>query len=409
MEERIMILKMLQEGRISVEEASKLLDAIEKDENKSKASYSSKVNDLKEELASKLKELNIEEKLSNFSNKAAKLAESLGEKAGRIAEQFSEKLESERVNEEFSRRIESLGHDIAESAAKFEDMFTYQLENIFDIGFEKYTGSYRYPASSSAHIKLKASNFTLNVLPSKEDAINVDITAKSNIPGFTLDNYFRTVIDGDNFDLNCELPGKSWGKIELYVPKNLQSLIIATENGKCEIGGISAKIINCSTNNGKVYLDNCSGDSIELLTDNGRVIVDNTTAREAAIRTSNAKIDIADCCLDNINAKTTNGNIEAVGLRNSSETGCRYILNTTNGKINLLLISNETCEYMVDASTTMENIDINLPKLTYTLDKKDIGMHSSASVKSDDYETSSNKIYIKADTTNAAINIGYIK
>lgn len=413
MEEKMMILKMLQEGRITPEEAYKLLEAIEKGASESKASTGSKVNDFKEEFTSRLNEMKIDEKLNKFSEKAAKFAESLGEKAGKFAEQFTEKLDSERVNsnaekftEEFAKRIENLGHDITESAARFADMFANQLGNIFDIGYEKYTGSYEYPVSGAPSIQLKAGNFSLRVVPGKSETVSVNIIANSNIPEFVLDEYFKAVIDSSSYTFACDLPGKSWGKIEIQVPENLEALKLDTDNGKCEIGGIKAKTISCTTNNGKVYIGKCLSDAIEILTDNGRIIMDESTARTANIRTSNAKIQIADSKLDNVNAKTTNGSIEAVGLGKSLGMEARYTLNTSNGKIYIALESPAESECMLEAATTMGTIDVTLPKLIYTLDRKNIGMHSNASVKSENYDTSSDRIYIKAETSNAPIKVG---
>lgn len=413
MEERMMILKMLQEGKLTPEEAYKLLEALDKGASERKSTTNEKVNDFREEFTSKLNEMKIEEKLSKFGEKAAKFAESLGEKAGKLAEQFSEKLDSEKVNngtekftEEFSRRMENLGHDITESAGRFADMFSNQLGNIFDIGYEKYTGSYEYPVHGNASIQLRASNFSLRAIPSEVDKITVSITANTNIPEFAMDEYFKAIIDDSSCSFSCEIPGKSWGKIEIQVPETLEVLKLDTDNGKCEIGGIQAKAISCSTNNGKVYVSKCSSDAIEVLTDNGRVIMDESSARTANIRTSNAKIDIADCNLDSIDAKTTNGAIEVVGLSKSKDMESKYTLNTSNGKISVVLGNAGDSECMVEASTTMGNIDVALDKLLYTLDKKNIGMHSNAAVKSDNYDTSSDRIYIKADTTNAPINIG---
>lgn len=404
MEEKMMILKMLQDGKITAEEACKLLEAV--------ASSGSKSASFKEEFTSKLNEMKIDEKLNKFGEKAAKIAESIGDKAERFVEQFSDKMDAERINyntekfsEEFSKRIESLGRDITESAGRIADMFSTQLENIFDIGYEKYTGCYSYPCEENADIQLTASNFSVKTIPCQKQNIVINVTANTNIPEFVLDNYFKAILDGSCCKFSCELPGKSWGKIEIQVPENIQRLNIKTDNGKCEILGIQLKDMDCTTNNGKVYVSKCNCDSIELLTDNGRVIIGESSARTANIRTSNAKIDIADCKIDNIDAKTTNASIELTSLNRNRDTESRYILNTTNGKINILFNGSNDDECMVEASTTMGNINVALSKMTYTLDKKDIGMHSSASVKSNDYDTSSNRIYINAVTSNAPINI----
>jgi hypothetical protein len=53
----------------------------------------------------------------------------------------------------------------------------------------------------------------------------------------------------------------------------------------------------------------------------------------------------------------------------------------------------------------MSSIDVKLTNLTYEMDKKDIGMQSSTQVKSENFDTASSKITIKANTSNAPISI----
>ncbi|MGE5630598.1 MAG: DUF4097 family beta strand repeat-containing protein [Caulobacteraceae bacterium] len=412
MEEKMMILKMLQEGKITTDEALKLLEALDKGGSEAKTSAGPRVNDFKEDFTAKLNEMKIDEKISKFGEKAAKFAETLGERAGKFAGQINERIENEKLNgnaerftEEFAKRVENLGHDIAESAGRLADTFTSQFGNIFDIGYEKYTSSYTYPIESNPNIDLDANNFSIKVFPGDIQNIIVNINANSNVSQLAIDEYFKAVIDGNHCKLSCELPGKSWGKIEMLVPQSLEALNLYTDNGKCEVSEIQAKTLKCNTNNGKVYISKCDSNEIEVLTDNGRIVLEKSSAKLANIRTSNAKIEISDCKLDNIDAKTTNATIEANELYKKEDMDAKYVLNTSNGRINIELGMTEGCEYAVDAATTMGTIDIALPNLVSTLDRKNIGMQSRASVKSSNFDTASNKLYIKANTSNGAINI----
>ena len=60
---------------------------------------------------------------------------------------------------------------------------------------------------------------------------------------------------------------------------------------------------------------------------------------------------------------------------------------------------------MVDAHTAMSSIDVKLANLTYETEKKNIGMQGSVQLKSDNFDTASNKVSITANTTNAPISI----
>jgi len=416
MEEKMLILKMLQEGKISTDDAVKLLEALEKNATNA-APSGSRINEIKDELTAKLNEMKIDEKLNKFGEKATKFAETLGEKAGKLAGQFGENISPDKINnntekftEEFAKRMESLGQDIAESATKFADTFASQLGSLLETGYEKYryNSSYTYPVTEGASIYFKTSNFSIKVSPNETKEVVVNLFANSNLPQLVIDEYFKAVVDGSSYRLTSDFPGRTWGKIEIQLPKGMDILSFSTDNAKCELNDMDAKLISCSTSNGKVIITRCSADEIEILTDNEKVLLDEASARTANIRTSNSRIAIGNSRIDNIDAKTSNASILVSTSRRGDTLNSNYILSTSNGKIDVGLGAAENFEHMVDAHTTMGSIDINLNNLTYSMDKKSIGMQSTALVKSEGFETASNKITIKANTSNAPIIIGSI-
>jgi DUF4097 and DUF4098 domain-containing protein YvlB len=416
MEEKMLILQMLQEGKITAEDAVKLLEALDKG-GANTAPSGSKINDFKDELAAKLNDMKIDEKLNKFGEKASKIAETLGEKAGKLAGQLGDNMSpdkignnTEKFTEEFAKRMETLGQDIAESASKFADTFASQLDGLFEGNYEKYryNSSYTYPMAETSRLYLKTSNFSIKVSPSDSNDMKVDIFANSNVPQLIIDEYFKAITETGYYKLSSEFPGRTRGRIEIQLPKGMSLLEISTDNAKCEVNDMDMEQLNCSTSNGRVTLTNCSANDIELLTDNEKVILNAVTARVANIRTSNSKITIEGSHLDNVDAKTSNASITANTSRKGDSLSSNYIFNTSNGKIDVGLLASEGFEHMVDAHTTMGSIDVNLANLTYSMDKKSIGMQSTAEVKSENFDTASSKITIKAVTTNAPINISQV-
>lgn len=413
MEEKMLILKMLEEGKITADEALKLLAALEKTDTNTTPS-DSKINEIKDELTTKLNDMKIDEKLNKFSEKASKLAENFGEKAGKLAGQIGESINSEKITnnterfaEEFSKRIESLGQDIAESAAKFANTLGGQLCNLFDYTYDKYKYSsvYTYPADEGTSVFVKTSNFNIRVNPGDTKEIIIKIFANSDSPDLTIDKYFKTISEEKAYTFSTEFPKRTWGRIEITIPKEMDILNFCTENAKCDINGIGARLLSCTTANGKVLLTKCTAEEIKLLTDNERIVLDEVSARTANIRTSNSKIVIDDSRLDNIDAKTSNASIIMNASRKGDSLSSNYILNTSNGKIDIELVEAEDFEYMVDAHTTISNIDVQLKNLTYTMDKHGMGTQNTAQIKSENFDTASNRITIKANTSNAAIHI----
>ncbi|HWR61714.1 MAG TPA: DUF4097 family beta strand repeat-containing protein [Clostridia bacterium] len=413
MEEKMLILKMLQEGKINADEAVKLLDALEKSGIGTEQAGSRR-NDFKDEFAAKLNDMKIDERLNKFGEKATRIAETLGEKAGKLAEQLGENINHEKISsntekftEEFTKRMESLGQDIAESASKFSDIFASQLGTLFENSYEKYryNSSYTYPVTEAFSLYLKTGNFSVSVAPSDSSDIKVNIYVSSNIPQLVTDDFFKVIKESGCYRLTSEFPGRTRGRIELQLPKDVDVLSVSTDNARCEVNGLEVHQLNCSTSNGRVIVTGSSAESLELLTDNERVILSGVSARIANIRTSNSKITIENCHLDNIDAKTSNAAITASVYRKGDSVSSGYSFNTTNGRLDIGLGVSEETEHQVNAHTTMGSIDISLPGLTYTMDKKDIGMESVADIKSDSFDTASCKLIVRAVTTNAPVNI----
>ncbi len=422
MEERMMILKMLQEGKITAEEAHKLLEALDKVGGKAAGSTAgtgtagSRIEDLREEITSKLSDMKLDEKLNKLGEKATKIAETLGEKAGKLAGQIGENLNSnsERIGgntkeftEDLAKKMETLGSDIAESATKFAEQFANQFGSLFDFGFEKYkyASTYSYPAADGCSIAIQCSNFEVKALPSDTPNVVLNIHVNSNIPQLNLDEHFNAILDSDSFSFNTQFPGRTWGHIEMLVPRNIRGLAIQTDNGKCEISGLQAGSFKCHTSNGKVIVTESSCDDINILTDNGRITLDKVEAGLAYIRTSNAKIELESCKMDNVDAKTSNGAIQLGNIGKRSVVEAKYNLSTSNSKISVGLAKQEECGYMVDAYTSLGNISIVLPELVYTIDRKSSGMQNSAQVSSTNYDTYESKFYIKATTSNASVSV----
>lgn len=416
MEEKMLILKMLQEGKITTDDAVKLLEALEKS-TPNTASPGSRINELKEELAAKLNEMKLDEKLNKFGEKATKFAETLGEKAGKLASQISENINSEKTNsgekftEEFVKRMESLGQDIAESASKLADAFASQLANLFETGYEKYkyNSSYTYPVSEGACLYLKTNNFQIKAEPSEVKEITLNLYVNSNLPQLVVDDYFKTIVDGNTYRLSTDFPGRTWGKMEIQVPKGMDVISLSTDNAKCDIGAVDSRHLSCTTSNGRVMLTKCSVDELEVFTDNEKILLDEVAARSANLRTSNAKVVLDNCSVDNVDAKTSNAPVVLSAQPKGASINSNYILYTTNGKIDAALGTSENCGHMVDAHTTMGSIDVSLANLSYTMDKKSIGMQSNAQVWSENFDSASSKVTVKAYTSNAPINISGVK
>lgn len=396
MEERMLILKMLQEGKISVEEAHKLLEAVDK-------------NNASFEADGKKVEKKFEEKMQELQQKANKVAEKLGSTFNSSAEKFSSN--SEKFGDDFGKRMESFGNDIADSAVKFTDRLVNYLGNFIDVGYDKYQfkKNYVYQLTDNAQISIDTCNFAVIVSPTSKSDLVLNLYINTSIQNLAIDEYFKVTQTENALSFKTQFPSRTWGKIEIMIPKHLSNLNIVTTNGKCELDDISADTIEFNTSNGRICLLNCQSKTIEAVTSNGKIIATGTIADFANFSTSNGKIEIENCKFDKLDAKTSNGSIVLDGIYKISNAEGNYNLRTSNGKIVIALNNSETCGCMIDATTSLGSISVDLPQLNYFIDKRSFSMQSTAQIKSSNFDSVADKILINAHTSNSSIVVAAVK
>lgn len=388
----MLILKMLQEGKITAEEAHKLLESI----NTNTSSFESD---------SKKYDKKFEEKMQGLHEKATKVAEKLGNSLNNSAEKFGSN--SEKFGDDFAKRMESFGTDIADSAVKFSDKLVNYLGNFIDIGNDKYqyNKNYIYPLVDNAELSIDTSNFAVIVSPTAEKDLMINLYTNSSTPNLVLDEFFRVDQINNKFNFKTQFPSRTWGKIEVFVPKHLSILNIVTSNGKCELNDLTADNIVPTTSNGRISILNCQSKTLKASTSNGKIIASGTSSDLADFSTSNGKIEIENCKFDKLDSKTSNGGIVLNGIYKLNSKEGSYNLRTSNGKIAISLNSSDTCGYMIDATTSVGNISVELPQLNYFIDKKSFSMQSIAQVKSANFDSIEDKIFIDTHTSNSSIVI----
>jgi len=395
MEEKMMILKMLQEGKLTAEEAQKLLEAVGNN-------TSSSESDMKKA------EKKLEEKMQNLQQKATKVAEKLGGKLNNTAEKFNSG--SDKFGDDFSKRMEGFGNDIADSAVKFTDKLVNYLGNFIDINNDKYQykKNFIFTIPENTDIKVDTCNFAVIVSPTEEKDFLVNLYVNTSIPNLTIDEYFKAEQNETGLNIKTQFPSKTWGKIEIMVPQHLNNLNIITTNGKCELNDISANNIESNTSNGKICICDCQSKTLDAVTSNGKISVSGTAAAFAELNTSNGKIEIENCKFDKLDSKTSNGSIVLEGINKMAASEANYSLRTSNGKIVIELENSEVLGCMIDASTSVGSINVDLPQLNYFIDKKSFTMQSTAQIKSTNFDSLTDKIFINAHTSNSSIVIDAI-
>ena len=427
-EDKKMVLEMLKEGKVTTEEAEKLLDAIDNANQRSeqeKAQASGK--------NAKGREFDPE-----------KIRKEMGDAWGKVSSKMN------------AKSLGNLGEEIANFGSELGNTLMDMLSGVTGFNFssgntEKMNSDLTMDLSGvdSPIVDFKAVNGSIEVVAPESEMdddqmakVSVEVQYKSNNvePGDSLFDFylneniltFMPKYTNIKLNLKCVLPRKQYGEIRLLTKNGLISVSslnayrltlessngslhvigckgenadMTTKNARIEIQNSDFDFITGNTSNGKILLSRCSGDSMEMKTSNSKIVVEKVESPDMWLKTSNSAIIVDGVAVGRLNASTSNSKIE---ISNYDEKMLSLMeLATTNAPIRILQVP-AVKPYFYDLETSMGNIHINKERLLYlTNNQANYGM-KSVEAESPDFETTpeEGRIRVTASTSNGSIQVG---
>lgn len=365
----MMILSMLEEGKITSEEAIKLLEALEDVE------VSRETDGIKEE-----------------------------------SQRFEEKKESKTISKPIFNSLEDISSDIGNALSNMFDGLK-DIGNSFNFrgNYETITSDLDMDLSNieNPSLDLRAINGSIRLRPKDGNKIFIKSTCQYK-NGLISPNepYFDFYMDGNRIVFNPKYNSSISIKLDVSLPeKYYDEIILNSSNGKIDIQELNVDTLRCMTTNSSIDIVEVNSKEIDLTTKNGRIecrdtdsnllktvttnsniFLMNINSKEIDVKTANAKICINDIDARNIICKTSNSSIEAENI------SCDLVhLITSNGKIicdNIdvdrvkdvkLITSNasinseiyeSTRDCYFDLETSMGSISLEIPNLVYKLNKQ---------------------------------------
>ena len=446
-EERLMILTMLQEGKITSEEALKLLQAldeleIEEDLHNSSEKSAAQSEDISteanspiiendkytgfiheenesdhyfedEKLSSKLEKL--EKKLEEKSKKLDSIGDSIekkieawgenfGQKADAWGEGFGEKMEN--WGEDFGKKMERFGVEITESATSITEKVLKMVDGLIGDGsFGIFQGNYENITETiernilgidSPVLEIHGINGKIVLLSGEGD--NVRINAKCSIKKSIYDKSqpVYEVIEQDNkFIFRPRYNSGIGTNIEVYIPSfHYDKVVLLTSNGRIEASDVKTNELMLGTSNCSIKAHDIYSNRIAACTNNDAITICTAEAKEVKLSTLNANINVEDVNCENLVANTKNGKIN---IRDTQSD--EMILTSSNSSIK---VENSAASTILsktsNASIKIVNIDTSdLRKVeSYT-------SNASIEINIDDHSKAYN---IDAQTSQGRIDIG---
>ena len=210
-----------------------------------------------------------------------------------------------------------------------------------------------------------------------------DANAQKNLEALELDLDESTVLGKRKLVLRHNIaPTRSTYysiSVEVKLPADaVIDLSLDSSNGGFTLTDMDCGKIELSTSNGGVTFDDVMGDTVRVDTSNGGV---------------RGTLDATD-----VNVDTSNGGIKLTLL--STRSG-RYILDTSNGVINIDLSASAEVGYDLKLSTSNGGLSVNLPDMVYSLNRD-----TRKEARTEGFSGKDVKITIDASTSNGGMDVG---
>jgi hypothetical protein len=386
-EEKMLILQMVADGKVTPEQGAELLRALgePKPQTPAKPSVPGVTGPAGDDFGRPL-----DESIRRTVEVSVKKAEAAAEAAAKHAEEFADRI---------AREGENLGKVLGESGENLGKI----LGRIFGGGWISGGGNqFEFPEEVRGE------------LPA-EGEIKVDLTTRNgritldtwDEPGFRLQVMKRA---------NAMTEEEAAAKVrDLYEFKQ-DGLSLNARTKELHHGFLGANVsvhfaltlprdrqadVTLSSANGRLILDGLSGPSLKASTANGRIEATRNDFRTARLDSANGRILFTGKARD-LNIKTANGRVEA-----DVEGAGNWDLSSANGRIELNVRKLAGAAYEVDASSVAGRVDVaGLEDAEVLINES---RHTSGSrrykARSKDYNSAEVKGSIKATTASGRVTV----
>lgn len=358
-EEKKIILRMLKEGKISEEEAIKLLDSIADEKKFDKEDLKSEANEI--------------------MDKIYKAAVKLGQKSQEVIGSIN----FEDFNlDDFNLNIKS------SKGAEAERIVTESVEEI-----------------ENPKLKIKNDNGRIRLYSWENEEVEVRATVdyddkyiSSNYSFITMEKDGDTIKIAPNYDRASSRHFSM--DIAVAIPKKkFESIAISAHNSNISIGEILAKDLDIESTNARISFVNVTVDEGKFESTNGRISGEGISGKVLELNTTNGKITVKNLDSEEVKLNTINGSLSIDGIKENVK---QIEANTHNGNINISIkevfkpIKAKISNYIKEPE--ISNFDDNLFTNFVTEDGAMIAY-------TDNYDEKEDNLDIKASTYMGSINI----
>lgn len=378
-EERLLILKMVEEGRITAEEGVELLDAL------------SAKNDTK-----------TDERENDGWRKLEKHGEEFAQKVEATVEKFSKSLE-DILEGGLGEKLQGIPKVLAK--IPFVNVIT-EDNHVFQ---DCFYGSFQ-PDLAAIPVSLRTNNGSITVEGWDQERYKLVVTQK--IRGKDRETALQKAIDVQLLEsaegiekLALNIPEKQGIIISyhLYLPKKESYILeLVSQNGTCKVENLAASKVEIETVNSPIHAKQLQAQTISGATSNGRCNFEQVNGTIVRQRTANGAIHFQGSG-EKIYCESTNGAIRTI-LVPSDFPFVEMILRTTNGSVTCQLPQDNNLGVKVNASTTLGKVNVRYRNFIASVQERISGSYQLKGEAKGD-ESDGQVINIDAKVSSGSITI----
>lgn len=397
-EEKLLILKMLEEGKISSDEAAKLLEAVE----------GSGSGTGREEGSPK------QHRQVNFQFEVEKVKEKMQDWKKEFKQNIKGYKEGEfdKTVEDFVDKAEKLGKNLATTTYGVLDKMVDFVGSFIDTNAFNVFGSYKVEDRSFEWIAAEGMDIDIegtngSIIVKKHDDNKIIVKSKVRSPQNNADEILGLIQDECKFSIKINKAVNVSVTHEIYIPAiKFKNIKFSTTNGKIYVEDTISEDFQCSTKNAHIEIMGVNSNNIKLSTKNARIQASYLISKTIEIDTTNATLDIKHIKAEKIKAVSTNGRLLAENIKNPEEIKVIDIyFKTSNAWIKINMNDMNSNGYKVKAQTSNGGINLLIPQIIYNnLGKQGLG-GATVEAESVNFNDAEHKVYITAETANGYIEI----
>ena len=395
--EKLMILKMLEDGKISAKEAERLLEAAGREDSVS--GYHASGSSQRQPSSSGSYTSSPPSYAGNTNNRPS------GGPQRPAGDSFASDL---------SRKFDAFARDLEPKLQRFSETVVEKTADIAD-KISRSLDDSRRPAPAVPRSDGQEKQFELFVTPGYNEFSIAGLNGDVLIHGYNGDKISASVFCkpkrlnaalnlmrlGNKYFLNYDDDDFDKVSVDAYVPENMFNVItVNTINGALDVSTLSADNITLNNSNGQTKLQSLSADFLKTECNNGRLNIHVVKARNARIENFNGAIDVLDLDSSNLRLTSVNGGIVVNMSQYEAFSDYMWDIESSNGKMTLNLPTYPNLGYYVKAHTSLGQIRIGLTNLNYLFNSS-----SLIEAKSINFAGSSKTVKLALETSNAPLQI----